>query len=963
MRLRKRVLAILLILGAPALRAQTTGSLEGHVTSSDGAPLPDAAVALSGAIPGERQAVTDAGGAYHFAALPPGSYRLRVSHAGFEPEERGAIVSLRATTTADFRLGVSAQREAVVVSESTPAIDRTSSEVGRAVDAEAFRRIPLSRDYTAIAGFQPGVTSDNSENGTGLSVLGATGLENSYFIDGVDVTGIRTGSEIKSFPEEFLQEVEVKTADYSAEYGRAFGGVINAITRSGGNDYHGEAFGYFDNQSLQARAKPGVVGGNFAGFTDQDYGASLGGYVLRDQLWFFGVYDRNLLRRDVKLVTGSGSPYDGTTFRAEDQTQNLYAGKLTWSASPAVGLVASIVGDPSHSNAQLVEDGPPESRLIREETGRPDLSLIGTAVLSGWVAEVGLSQHRERSYRTPDFNPPFLTTDDSQVPTWDLANCNLPGCYSGAPWVFIPQNGPLRREDFRRDGERATLSGFLGAHDLKAGIDLESLRGTVHQSIPGGYSRILSRFPDGTVLYTQSWFGDDSGEFGSDHVVPGVSGHPKTDNNAFFVEDRWQVLPHLTVTLGVRDDEFVLKDAVTGDRIADLKNNFGPRLGVAWDPTGDGRSKVSAGYGRFFEGIPLDHQAGSFRGTALTVTDVMGFSFDCGPTAVNCQSAPNQVGEPADPGLRAPSSEQFSLGYERLLGGGLTVGVLGVYSRLDRAVEDRCDLKGNDAALEFTGNGCVLMNPGEGDYGRGRFPAVFLPDGTQSAVLCTNGLNPEEGRASIACPAVPRAKRDYRAIALTAEKRFSTTAGLLASYVYSRLRGNYDGTFNELGQGNPNTNFDYDYPQLLQNAEGRLANDRPHQVKVTGFYSFSFGLTAGLNAYYRSGAPEDKIGSFNSVNGAPIPLYLASRGSQGRTPADYDFDLHADYALNIHPVRVDLILDLFRVLNRQTVLRTNPFYNFDGFQADNAIQTNPDYGKPILRRDPRLLRFGLRATF
>jgi hypothetical protein len=255
------------------------------------------------------------------------------------------------------------------------------------------------------------------------------------------------------------------------------------------------------------------------------------------------------------------------------------------------------------------------------------------------------------------------------------------------------------------------------------------------------------------------------------------------------------------------------------------------------------------------------------------------------------------------------------------------------------------------------------MNPGEGDYGRGRFAAVLLPDGSESAVLCTNGLNPEEGRASITCPTLPRAKRDYRAIALTVEKRFSTTAGLLASYVYSRLRGNYDGTFNELGQGNPNTNFDYDYPQLLTNAEGRLANDRPHQAKLTGFYSFAFGLTAGLNAYYRSGTPEDKIGSFNSVSGAPIPLYLAPRGSQGRTPADYDFDLHADYALNLHPVRVDVILDLFRVLNRQAVLRTNPFYNFDGFQADNNIQTNPDYGAPILRRDPRLLRFGLRATF
>jgi len=308
-------------------------------------------------------------------------------------------------------------------------------------------------------------------------------------------------------------------------------------------------------------------------------------------------------------------------------------------------------------------------------------------------------------------------------------------------------------------------------------------------------------------------------------------------------------------------------------------------------------------------------------------------------------------------------SDQLSLTWKQTVGGGLTVGLEAIYSKLLRAVEDRCDVLGNDAAAAFTGNGCVLMNPGAGDFGRGIFPAVTLPDGTRSPILCTNGFNPEEGRASGPCLPLPAARRTYSGVALTAEERFSARSYVLASYLYSRLRGNYDGTFNELGQASPNTNLDFDYPGLLANAYGRLANDRPNQAKLAGYYSFGFGLTAGISAFYRSGLPLDKIGSFALSNGAPIPLYLAPRGSQGRTPSEYDFDLHADYPVTTGPVRVDLIVDLFRVLNRQTVERVNPFFNFDGFMADNGTQTNPQYGVPILRADPRLLRFGMTLSF
>ena len=951
--------AIIGLLGAGSLGAQTqtTGVVEGRVLTAEGLALPGAAVEATGALPGRRTAVTDATGTYRFAALAPGRYQITITLQGFGPQQREVAISLDATTKADFRL-MPELHEEITVQAETPAIDPHATDVGRTIDAHAFTQLPLPRDYASVALLQPGTTSD----GAGFSVFGATGLENSFYIDGVDVTGIRTGAQTKVIPEQFIAQVQVETATPPAEYGRALGGIVNAITRSGGNAYHGEAFGYFDSESLQAKAKPGVVGGDFAGFTDRDYGADLGGYLVRDRLWFFGVYDRTGLTRDVRLETGSGSPFDGTRFPSQDRTQDLYAGKLTWTVSPSVTLVGSILGDPTTDHQQLVEDAPPRTRAILDKTGEPDESLIGTAVGGWWVAEAGVFRHQERRDRTPDFNPPFLTTNDADIPTWDLADCALPGCFSGAPWVFIPQNEPLLSETYERRQGRGSLSGFLGHNEVKVGIDGSRLSGEVSQAIPSGVARVINALADGTILYTQTWFGDETGAFGSDHVVPEVSGRPQTDELAAYAQDTWTPLPNLTVNYGVRYDRFRLKDAVTGGVIADLNDNFAPRLGIAWDPKTDGRSKVSFGYGRFFQGIPLNHQAGTFRGTSLSVTDVLGFSFDCGPTAVSCQSFPNRFTEPADPHLKAPEEEQVSLGYKQLVSTTLTLGVEAVWSRLLRAVEDRCDLQGNDAALAFTGNGCALINPGEGDYGLGRFPDFTLPDGTTAPVLCTNGLNPEEGRTSGPCLPLPKARRDYRGVTLSAEERFSADNYLLASYVYSRLRGNYDGSFNELGEGDPNTNFDFDYPGLLANAYGKLANDRPQQAKVTGFHRFPFGLTAGANAYYRSGTPKDILGSFALINGAPVPLYLEPRGSQGRTPPDYDIDLHFDYALPRLPFQADFIVDVFRVLNRQTVLRTNPFYNLDGFQSDNSVQTNPSYGAPILRADPRLVRFGVRIA-
>ncbi|HEV3457899.1 MAG TPA: carboxypeptidase regulatory-like domain-containing protein, partial [Thermoanaerobaculia bacterium] len=418
--LRLRLFAAGLTAAAAATAQTTTGAIEGRVLGPDGGVLPGVTVTATGALPASRVAETDDFGIYHLSLLPPGDYEVHAERQGFAPQKSTAIVSVLATTRLDFHLSPAVSEEVTVRAEA-PLIDLKSVEVSDTIDAKAFERLPLSRGYTSVALLEPGVSLDNNNSShddrhPGISIFGATSLENQYLIDGVDVTDIRAGAQAKVIPEQFLQQVEVKTASYPAEFGRALGGVINAITPSGGNTYHGEVFGYFENQDLASKAKPGVVGNNFAGLGDQDYGASLGGYVVKDRLWFFGVYDRTQTTRDTTLVTGSGSPFDGTTFRFKDQAENLYSGKLTWTPSNQVDVVGSVIGDPSTNHAQLVQDGPPSSRAIDVSTGRPDVSVIANGVTDQFLAEVGFFDHRELNNVDPVFKPPFLTSDPSQVP-------------------------------------------------------------------------------------------------------------------------------------------------------------------------------------------------------------------------------------------------------------------------------------------------------------------------------------------------------------------------------------------------------------------------------------------------------------------------------------------------------------------------------------------------------------------
>ena len=247
--------------------------------------------------------------------------------------------------------------EEVVVSGEAPVIDPTSTTTGTNYTSTVVSKLPVSRNYADIVRSNPGVSTDRGDTqgrSLALSIYGASSAENQWIIDGVNTTNVFNGIQGKAINNEFVQEVEVKTGGYQAEYGRALGGIINVITKSGGNQFHGDGFAYYDSTGTAASAQfksgdSGIAEMRVADGQRLDYGLDIGGFILKDRLWFFGAYNRVNLDTHVSRVESSTHVSNEVRFPF-NESENLYSGKLTWNVANSTTIVGSIFADPSTSS-------------------------------------------------------------------------------------------------------------------------------------------------------------------------------------------------------------------------------------------------------------------------------------------------------------------------------------------------------------------------------------------------------------------------------------------------------------------------------------------------------------------------------------------------------------------------------------------------------------------------------------
>ena len=930
--MRRSLLALLLLVSTSAF-AQITGSIGGRVGDSNGGAVPGVTVETnSNAMQGTRTAVTDPTGAYHLLLLPPGDYTVTFRLEGFAIETRRAIpVSLDKVTTLDITLKPSASAE-ITVSSQAPVLDTSSTSLGTNLNTRAIETLPTGRNYSSIAQVVPGVSTDASNNNPGqttISVYGSSGAENAFFIDGMNTTNVEYGFQGKELNFEFIREVDVKTGGYEAEYGRSTGGIINVITKSGGNEFTGDLFGYSDKDSLQANAKEVVsTAGTPKGFTRDDYGADLGGFILRDKLWFFAAYDRVTNSNDTALLVG---PQAGQTVRSNSR-RNLGSAKLTYNIVPSQSFVFTFLQDP-RVDAGAINDpdhtlnGDPSTYLGRQDFGGRDYALrYDGGIASNWILSGQAARHQEKNSIGP------ATSAGNGIEYREVSK----------DFFQTGGFGLIQAKDFDRKHVGGSLEKFFFGNDLKGGIEFERENADVIKRMSGG-QRVDVYGNDvnpSKPIYRHFYWTTPTADVTNAPISALVSSteHKIT---TLYLQDRWS-MQNFTLNAGVRWDRQQIIGA-TGVTQMDLKKDYAPRLGFVWDPTGAHKGKLFGSYGRFYEEIPMDlvirsfsyeRQPRIFNYSPISTTPDPNAESDVGKTSAILGG----LTEPVDPNLKNQHLNEYLLGFEHEVLPNLAVGVKGIYRSYGQVIED---------FLCMTDGTYCIGNPG-----KGIMREIFTYD------------------YSTTYPA-PKPKRTFKGVQFDATKRFSDNWQGMASYLYSKLDGNYDGEvapFTNVG-ADPNISAAYDYYDFFTNGSdlskitnrGPLSNDRRNQFKVSGVYNTPWSLSVGLAAYWRSGTPLTRYGYSDGYG--RYEFFLTPRGAEGRTPSNYDADVHLGYPIGLGRARLNVLLDVFNILNAQRPVLLDQRWGFQ--ESDNASPTpvNPGYLKPVLRTAPTSARLGLRLTF
>jgi TonB dependent receptor len=739
----------------------------------------------------------------------------------------------------------------------------------------------------------------------------------------------------------------------------------------------------------------------------QELGGDVGGFILKDKIWFFGAYDRVTFNQQTSPVFGTER---GINFPI-DTYQNKWSGKLTFNLFQGTSLVGSYFADRQvQSGTIAVPEGPnPFSYSGRIDTGGPDWAARLNQLFGSFgIFTFQYSRHEDRFNTKPagaevptifDYTPTaFVDPVTGQAGQRETLG--------GFGQVF----GPIANNASKRDAYGGSFTGYVGNHEFKIGGDYQK-DDTFGSTFFTGVQRLRVRpcTQDGGTsqcdlglapLYTNAegntipvFYQHDIFTANGTDLTPLAQAPFDAPTNRWsaFVQDQWRIIPTLTVNAGVRYDAENLyrgqcgpgqsADTGCGALAFKLDNEWAPRFGFVWDFAGDGSSKLYGSVGRFYYAVPTDLNVRVF--TANTSVQ----SFNYSPTSLEQDpNAPRRqnvqvgsfLGEPVDPGIKAAYQDEATIGVEKALDPTLSLGVKGTYRTLGRTIEDRCDLNYNLPPLYSS---CALFNPGSDG------PAASGQLGS-----CNGTANPTDPTAGQCFPtgvATADAKRIFKGIEFTARKQFSNTLWAQASYLLSSLKGNYSGAIQEVsGQTDPGINATYDYYQLTTNTSGFLDLDRRHQGRIDAVYTAPFGLSTGVQFYVRSGLPISRNGFFN--NFYTTELFLDKRGTDGRTPVDYEANLSLAYNANIGPVTITPQIYIFNLLNRQTPFVydqvfnpnasfvTNPASRFFGqagvepgtagpdgvvCQSSTPCPDNPNYRKVIVRTNPRLFRAAVKITF
>jgi outer membrane receptor protein involved in Fe transport len=588
--------------------AQTgTGTVDGRILDESRAAVPGAIVTAKNVATGlTRTATVSATGTYRITALPAGTYDVSVSLSGFSTQvTKNVEVRIGDTANVDFSMKVGAVTETVEVVGETPLVQSTTSDVGQVITQKMVENIPLNgRKFQDLSLLVPGTRPSNYYDPTktevgGISYGGATGRSVIINVDGGDNNDGVVRGLLQQFSNDAVQEYKVTTQRYSAEYGRSVGGVVNVITKSGTNEFHGGAFVFARNQSLNARTYfEEQTGAEKPDFSQQQFGATLGGPISKDKAHFFAAYERNRRNQTDTIFTNGVLPDEEGPIEKPFRNHLLTA-KLNFQLNPQNSMVVRYsLEDQSRLNdftgGNLLASGSATNTNKIHSAIARNTTVFGTSKVNELTV---MWQHFENNILADHPELPGIATPD----------------FTAGASVNTPQQTIQRRWQFRDDFS-FRKEGWGGDHNFKAGAE-------VLASHYGGYF-IPTLY--GYFIFNNAIPGANSVADYANTIADTFTGSAGTNEAnddwtyvAVYFQDDWKPTPRLTLNLGLRweiqtgpyENKFrsVGKDSLAAagfnGELENDRNNFGPRIGFAYDVKGDASVVVRGGYGRYYDEI------------------------------------------------------------------------------------------------------------------------------------------------------------------------------------------------------------------------------------------------------------------------------------------------------------------------------------------------------------------------
>jgi Carboxypeptidase regulatory-like domain/TonB-dependent Receptor Plug Domain len=463
------LMSFALFAGSVFAQTSTTGSIEGSVTDTTGASVPGVAVRVTSPnLISAQTATTDEGGRYKILNLPPGRYAVSIeADKGFAKFERTDVeVNLSRSSSVEIQLQPAGAQASVTITDTAgAAVDVSGNTTGSNVSSDQFSNFPTQRTVQGLYTIAPTVTRSGLRDATGRdrdpSVAGSSGPENNYILDGVNTTDPAFGGSGANLPFEFVQEVEIKTGAYGPEYGKSTGGIFNVITKSGGNEFHGDLFGYGTSKGLVREVKNfPFTGSAFNGFSEVDIGGDIGGPIVKDKLWFFGAFNPQK-RKNYYLTQTFHAPVDN------DVTIPFYAGKLTWAINPRNTFTASTFGDFTKIDGFLATAALNNINGFgdditsfegRQETGGHNYAFrLNSTITNTFIAEVSGGLHFQRANTIPRaIDAPLITDNFAVLRGGNVLNPVSTGVNFGGGTGFLDfvdgRGGSLQRNFSRGPG-------------------------------------------------------------------------------------------------------------------------------------------------------------------------------------------------------------------------------------------------------------------------------------------------------------------------------------------------------------------------------------------------------------------------------------------------------------------------------------------------------------------------------